>query len=273
MPVHPSAPDRPTLLLVHAHPDDESIATGGLILLARRAGERVVLVTCTDGGEGEIHNLDPELVRPRLGEVRLEELRRASRILGVDQLHLLGYRDSGMAGAAANRHPRSFHRAPLAHVAARLAGLLREERPATVVTYAADGTYGHPDHVKAHRATMAALALEAEAGWGPRRCYLHAVPRSRVEAAVGRIRDQGSPHPSLARLGVPDQEISLTLDVGPVLEAKRAAVAAHLSQNPAELCAAMTGQVLEAMGRHEHYVEWRPQVPLPDRRSPALARF
>ncbi|HEX4216390.1 MAG TPA: PIG-L family deacetylase [Candidatus Dormibacteraeota bacterium] len=244
-----------TLLLVHAHPDDESIATGGLILLARRAGMRVVLITCTAGEEGEVHNLDEAEARPRLGEIRLAELRRASDLLGVDRLHLLGYRDSGMAGTATNRHPRSFYGAALGEVAGRVAGVLREERPDTVVTYAADGTYGHPDHIKAHQATMAAITLEAAAGRHPRRCLLHAVPRTRVEAAAGRIRAEGEPHPLLGRLGLPDEEITTTLDITDVLERKRSAVAAHVSQHPAEICAAMTGQVMEAMGRFEHYVE------------------
>src|SRR5690242_291644 len=101
-----------SLLLVHAHPDDESILTGGLILRARDAGHRVVLVTCTGGEEGEIHNLD-EAVRPRLAAVREGELRAACAVLGVDRLVTLGYRDSGMACSAANDHPDSFHRASL----------------------------------------------------------------------------------------------------------------------------------------------------------------
>src|SRR5438309_226037 len=99
-----------TLFLVHAHPDDESLATGGVIALAARAGHRVVLVTCTGGEEGATHDPDADAARHRLGEVRAEELRRACAILGVDRLELLGYRDSGMAGTPANRHPDSFQR-------------------------------------------------------------------------------------------------------------------------------------------------------------------
>ena len=233
MPFQPSAADATsTLLLVHAHPDDESIATGGLILLHRRAGIRVVLITCTAGEEGEIHNLDQGRARPRLGEIRLAELRQASEILGVDRLHLLGYRDSGMAGTAANRHPRSLYSASLGEVAGRIAEVLREERPETVVTYAADGTYGHPDHVRAHQATMAALAVEAAAGRRPRRCLLHTVPRSRVEAAADRISAEGSPTPCWAGVGVPDDEVTTTLDIASVLDRKRAAVAAQRHSAP-----------------------------------------
>src|ERR1700737_4682380 len=100
-----------TLFLVHAHPDDEAIATGGVMLRAHREGHRVVLVTCTRGEEGEIHNMDEAATRPRLAEVRTQELRRACEILGVDRQEFLGYRDSGMAGTPANDNPASFHRA------------------------------------------------------------------------------------------------------------------------------------------------------------------
>src|ERR1041385_6332099 len=121
--------NRSTLFLVHAHPDDESLATGGVIARAARTGHRVVLVTCTRGEEGEAHDLDPAAARQQLGDVRAAELRRAFAILGVDRLDVLGYRDSGMAGTPANQHPDSFHRAPLSEAADRLAGLLWEERP------------------------------------------------------------------------------------------------------------------------------------------------
>ncbi|HEY4028221.1 MAG TPA: PIG-L family deacetylase, partial [Candidatus Dormibacteraeota bacterium] len=146
-----------TLLLMHAHPDDESIATGGVMIRAHQDGHRVVLVTATRGEEGEIHNMDETEVRPRLGEVRTEELRRSCEILGVDRLEFLGYRDSGMAGTPSNEDPRSFHMAPLAEAAERLAVVLREEQPDVVVTYTPDGTYGHPDHIKAHHTTLAGL--------------------------------------------------------------------------------------------------------------------
>ena len=102
-----------TLLLVHAHPDDECIATGGVMLRAHHEGVRVVLLTATRGEEGDIHNMDADAVRPRLGEVRTAELMRSCAILGVDRQEFLGYRDSGMAGSASNRDPRSFAAAPL----------------------------------------------------------------------------------------------------------------------------------------------------------------
>src|SRR3984893_13029743 len=156
-----------TLLLVHAHPDDEAISTGGVMMKARADGHRVVLVTATRGEVGEIHNMDDAATRPHLGDVRSKELETASRILGVNRGEFLDYRDSGMVGTPENDDPRSFHQAPLAEAAARLAGILREERPDVVVTYDADGTYGHPDHIKAHLTTNAALDLLDQESWTP----------------------------------------------------------------------------------------------------------
>src|SRR3989442_10372145 len=109
-----------TLLLVHAHPDDEAISTGGVMLKARHDGHRVVLVTATRGEVGEIHNMDEASSRPRLGEIREKELEDAARILGVNRGEFLGYRDSGMAGTSENTNPPSFYQAPLAPAAGGL---------------------------------------------------------------------------------------------------------------------------------------------------------
>src|SRR6202035_2401296 len=114
-----------TLLLVHAHPDDECIATGGVMLRAHHDGVRVVLLTATRGEEGDIHNMDAAAVRPRLGEVRTAELMRSCEILGVDRQEFLGYRDSGMTGSPSNGDRRAFHTAPLAEAAQRVASVLR----------------------------------------------------------------------------------------------------------------------------------------------------
>jgi LmbE family N-acetylglucosaminyl deacetylase len=243
-----------TLLLVHAHPDDECIMTGGVMLRAHLDGSRVVLVTATRGEEGEIHNMDEALVRPRLAEVRTEELRRSCEILGVDRQEFLGYRDSGMGGAASNADPRSFHAAPLPEAAGRLAALLREERPEVVVTYTPDGTYGHPDHVKAHRTTIAALDLLADEGWRPAKAYLHAVPRSFVEQVVHAARLAGIALPDEIDhvAGVPDEEITAAVDVSDLVDRKLAALTAHLSQmDPANPFATMGEQLITAFG-----VEW-----------------
>src|SRR5256712_13308537 len=142
-----------TLLLVHAHPDDEAVSTGGVMMKAKSHGHRVVLITATRGEVGEIYNMDEEASRPRLGEIRTAELKSAAEILGVDRLEFLGYRDSGMVDTADNKDPRSFHQARLGDAAGKLAVFVREERPDVVVTSAGEGGYGHPDHIKAHFVT------------------------------------------------------------------------------------------------------------------------
>src|SRR2546428_6650325 len=128
-----------TLLLVHAHPDDEAISTGGVMLKARAGGHRVVLVTATRGEVGEIYNMDEASSRPRLGEIREKELEDAARILGVNRGEFLGYRDSGMAGTPDNHNPGSFHQAPLAEAVGKRTKILPEARAQAITTYASYG--------------------------------------------------------------------------------------------------------------------------------------
>jgi N-acetyl-1-D-myo-inositol-2-amino-2-deoxy-alpha-D-glucopyranoside deacetylase len=246
-----------TLLLVHAHPDDECVATGGVMLRAHHDGHRVVLVTATRGEEGEIHNMDEAEIRPRLGEVRTEELRRSAEILGVDRQEFLGYRDSGMAGTPSNDDPRSFHMAHLAEAAERLAQIMREERPDVVVTYTPDGTYGHPDHIKAHHTTIAALDLLEEEGWQPAKAYLHAIPRSFIERMQERAAELGIQRGEIPNriLGIPDEEITTVVDVRDLVERKRASFAAHVSQNdPNSPFATMAAQMFESAFGTERFV-------------------
>jgi N-acetyl-1-D-myo-inositol-2-amino-2-deoxy-alpha-D-glucopyranoside deacetylase len=246
-----------TLLLVHAHPDDECIATGGAMLLAHHDGIRVVLITATRGEEGDIHNMDADAVRPRLGEVRTEELMRSCAILGVDRHEFLGYRDSGMLGAPSNDDPRAFHAVPLTTAAERVARILREERPEVVVTYTPDGTYWHPDHVKAHRTTVAALDLLRAEAWAPTKFYWHAVPRSAVERIEQRARASGHELPIEVGqiVGIPDDDITTDIDVSAFLEQKRAAFHAHLSQyEPDSPFSTIAAQIFEATLGTERYI-------------------
>jgi LmbE family N-acetylglucosaminyl deacetylase len=244
-----------TLLLVHAHPDDEAVSTGGVMMRAHEAGHRVVLVTATRGEEGEIYNMDEAASRPRLAEIRTEELRRAAELLGVDRQEFLGYRDSGMADLATNQAPGSFHMAPLPEAARRLADLIREERPEVVVTYTPDGTYGHPDHIKAHLTTVAALELLAAEGWEPEKFYLQAVPRSLMERLSERWRESGLPAPTIQIIGIPDEEITATVDVRDLAERKRQAFAAHVSQNnPESPFVTMGDQIFQSAFGSESYV-------------------
>ncbi len=226
-----------TLLLVHAHPDDEAITTGGVMAKAHDEGRRVVLVTATRGERGEIHNMDEASTRPRLAEVRTEELRQAAAILGVDRQVFLGYVDSGMAGTEGNQDPASFHQAALLEAAGLLAGVLREERPDVVVTYGADGIYGHPDHVKAHQVTVAALDLLRDTeGWEPAKAYFAAVPQSFLKRMAQMAKEAGleaefAQEGPMSLVGIPDEDVTTRVDVGDWVDRKRDAFAAHVSQN------------------------------------------
>ena len=224
-----------TLLLVHAHPDDESISTGGVMMKAKEEGHRVVLISATRGEVGEIYNMDEAASRPHLGEIRTHELEEASRVIGVDRLEFLDYRDSGMVRTADNEDPRSFHQAGLDEAARRLEAILREEQPEVVVTFGEDGAYGHPDHIKIHPVTNAALDEMARKSnsWSPRKLYYTALPRSLMQAFMSQMTDEmrAQMNPDMVFEGTPDELITTQVDVTPFIARKREANQAHLSQN------------------------------------------
>lgn len=262
------------LLSVHPHPDDEAIACGGVLARYVDEGVRVKVVTCTGGEEGEnLAGID--LGDEEMTAVRLRELANALTALGVSEHEYLGYRDSGMAGTPANEREDSFHRADLDEAAGRLAAIIREMRPAVVISDDENGTYGHPDHVKANRVTGRAIELAADPGalpdagppWQVPKRYVHALPYSRMLAFHQRLLDQGldSPFgedpiddPDALPFGVPDEQVTTAIDVRPWLERKRAALRAHASQIGAE---SFFLNVPEDVGREmfgtEHYVRVR----------------
>ena len=164
-----TVPTRRTLMTVHAHPDDESIGTGGTMARAVDAGHRVVLVTCTRGELGEI--VVPEWDTPeqhrRLGETRARELEEAMAELGVTEWENLGYRDSDMMGRVGNLDARSFWQADRDDAARRLVWLVRTYRPDVMTTYNDFGGYGHPDHIRTHDVAVAAFARAGDVEWYP----------------------------------------------------------------------------------------------------------
>ncbi len=172
------------LLFVHAHPDDESIGTGATMAKYAAEGAQVTLVTCTLGELGEV--IPPSLAHlaaeaeDRLGEYRIGELAAACAALGVTDHRFLGgpgrWRDSGMMGTAGNEDPRCFWQADLDEAAAALLEVIREVRPQVLVTYDANGFYGHPDHIQAHR--VAWRAFERAGAGGPVKFYATAAPES-----------------------------------------------------------------------------------------------
>lgn len=162
-------PARPSLLTVHAHPDDESIATGGIMARYSRAGVRVTCVICTGGEEGEI--VVPEMDTPdhhaRLAEIRAGELQRALEALGPVESRALGYRDSGMMGAPANDTPGNLWTADLDEAVGRLVRIVRDVRPQVIVGYNHFGGYGHPDHVRAAQLAVLAFERAGDPAWYP----------------------------------------------------------------------------------------------------------
>lgn len=231
------------LLCVHPHPDDESIACGGVLARYVEEGLRVMVVTCTGGEEGE--NLAGiNLAGRPLPDVRADELAEALVELGVEHHANLGYRDSGMADTAGNVHPESFARADLEQAAARLAGIIRGFRPEVVVSDDAGGSYGHPDHIKAHRVTVRAVELaraQAPPGsdtWRVRKRYARTMSHSRLLRSHRAILARGLNSPFGDELtgdgpppfGTPDHQVTTSVDVRPWLQRKRRAMAAHRSQ-------------------------------------------
>jgi mycothiol S-conjugate amidase len=153
-------PDPLCLLCVHAHPDDESSKGAGTVARYHAEGIRTVLVTCTGGEEGDILNpaMDTPQVRADLPAIRLAELERAAKIIGYDEVVLLGYRDSGMPGSPANASPDCFAQAPLLEAIGRLVEVVRRVRPQVIVTYPENQSgYPHPDHLRVHEISLAAF--------------------------------------------------------------------------------------------------------------------
>ncbi|ATO16543.1 N-acetyl-1-D-myo-inositol-2-amino-2-deoxy-alpha-D-glucopyranoside deacetylase [Micromonospora sp. WMMA2032] len=239
-------PDR-RLLLVHAHPDDESIGTGATMAHYAAAGAHVTLVTCTLGEEGEIHV--PELARlcaaeaDQLGGYRIGELAAACAALGVTDHRFLGgagrYRDSGMMGLATNDHPRAFWRADLDEAAGHLLEVIREVRPQVVITYDPNGFYGHPDHIQAHRVAMRGVELAAAEGIAPAKVYWTAMPRSVLDAGLEAFTESSdNPFAGIDDVddlpfGTPDAQIAARIDATEQHAAKEAAMRAHATQIPA----------------------------------------
>lgn len=271
------------LLLVHAHPDDESIMTGGTIAHYRCRGVPVTVVTCTLGEEGEVIGDEwAQLVSTaadQLGGYRIGELSRALAELAAGPPLFLGgagrWRDSGMSGTtAAPResdaalHPRAFVKSGDAAVEA-LVRILLEVRPAVVVCYDPKGGYGHPDHLRAHRITMDAVDRAAEIGWDVPKLYWSVtdatVLRLHTEALARRTVDQlpgalpsGWRLPAEGELScVPSESVTATIDVSEVLPAKRAALRAHATQvgvAPSGREFALSNNIAQPILPEEHYI-------------------
>ncbi|WP_101389913.1 N-acetyl-1-D-myo-inositol-2-amino-2-deoxy-alpha-D-glucopyranoside deacetylase [Streptomyces sp. TLI_146] len=239
------------LLLVHAHPDDESINNGATMARYAAEGALVTLVTCTLGEEGEVIPADLAHLtadrEDRLGAHRVGELAAAMKELGVTDHRFLGgpgrFRDSGMMGLEQNHRPGAFWNTDVDDAAPHLVEVIREVRPQVLVTYDPDGGYGHPDHIQAHRVATRAAELAADPAYRPdlgephtvAKTYWNRVPRSVAEAGFARLRASGSSFPGIADIGdipgvVEDARITAEIDGTAHAGAKAAAMRAHATQ-------------------------------------------
>ncbi|MGV1036030.1 MAG: N-acetyl-1-D-myo-inositol-2-amino-2-deoxy-alpha-D-glucopyranoside deacetylase [Candidatus Nanopelagicales bacterium] len=240
------------ILLVHAHPDDETIGSGALMAKYAADGAQVTLVTCTLGEEGEVLVPDLEHIgaahEDRLGDHRIEELGAAMRELGVTDWRLLGeagkYRDSGMMGESTNDREGCFWQTDLLTAAADLVPIIREVRPHVLITYDDFGGYGHPDHIQAHRVAMYGSMLasaptfrpELGAAWDIPKIYWTAMSKSMIRKGIEALRASGDTSeiskmdPDEIPFGISDELITTAIDGREFLPNKVAAMRAYPTQ-------------------------------------------
>jgi LmbE family N-acetylglucosaminyl deacetylase len=226
--------DRLTLMAVHAHPDDEASSTGGILAKYAAEGIRTVLVTCTNGELGDAPDGakpgDPRHDEQLVTAHRRRELDKSCSLLAVSDLELLGYHDSGMMGWSQNDAPNAFWNTPVEEAAGRLAALMEAYQPDVVATYDANGFYGHPDHIQAHRITVAAT----ESTGIPKKLYFPVIPKSAMGTFAEALRSAGVEPPQEATdatdFGTADELIAAYIDCTAFAETKFQALAAHASQ-------------------------------------------
>ena len=232
------------LLLVHAHPDDETINNGVTMAKYAASGAQVTLVTCTRGEEGEV--LVTELANlasdkdDKLGEHREIELKDAMAQLGINDFRFLGapskkWRDSGMMGTPANDRGDVFWQADLDEASNELVKIILEIKPQVLITYDEFGGYGHPDHIKAHRVAMRAAELAANQGWQVNKIYWNTMPRSVIQMGIEKMKEVGSDFFGAESaddlpFAKPDELVSTVVNAPEYVPAKLAAMKAHATQ-------------------------------------------
>ena len=257
-----------TLVCFHAHPDDESIATGGTMALAAAAGHRVVLVVATRGEMGEPQ---PGVLADgeELWERRVVETHAAAELLGVDRVEFLGYRDSGMIGEPSNDDPTCFWQAEVEEAAQRMAAILRDVDADVLTIYDSHGGYGHPDHIQVHRVGRRAAEIA-----GVDAVFQSTMNRDRILRQMAENAElfedeverelEGESAEQLRRraeaaergeFGSPEAVITHAVDVSSVIDVKRAAMAAHRSQiGPDSFFFAMPPEVFTAAFGTEWFI-------------------
>jgi N-acetyl-1-D-myo-inositol-2-amino-2-deoxy-alpha-D-glucopyranoside deacetylase len=262
------------LLAVLAHPDDETFGPGGTLALYARRSVETYLVCATRGELGEA----PPGLRgyASIAEMREAELRCAGQILGIREIHFLGYRDSGMAGSPENSHAGSFASAPLEEISRKVARHIREIRPQVIITSDPSGGYGHPDHIAVHRATVEAfrkagdaqVKIDGLAPYAPQKLYYHTFPRGWLKRAVrvlqwfgadlhhfGKNRDV-----DLVAAVAGDLPVHATISTRSVVNVKAQASGCHASQGGGMPRGAMAWMA-RLLGSNEHFSRAVPAEP------------
>jgi LmbE family N-acetylglucosaminyl deacetylase len=250
------------MMAVHAHPDDEASSTGGVLATYSDLGIRTVVVTCTNGEFGDA----PGGIKPgqdghdeqAVARLRLAELRESCAILGVTDLELLGYHDSGMPEWDYKDRADAFCNIPEAKVSARISGLIERYRPQVLITYDDQGPYQHPDHVHASRAAQAAFAASGIAA----KLYLTAMRRSDWRKIWEALRELGTEVPDFESMdpeaqrqaAASEQRITTSVDIRPVLGRKRDALFAHGSQIDESWFSKIPPDIAEATFGWEHFI-------------------
>ncbi len=246
--------DRPTILTVHAHPDDEASKGAPTLAKYAAAGAQTILVCCTGGEEGDLQNpslrepgqafygLTPEEERELVAQMRMSELRASAEVIGFDEVVMLGYRDSGMPGAPSNDHPECFHQADVDEAAGRLVEVIRRTRPQVVITYGDDQRgYPHPDHLRVHDISVLAFDRAGDPSWyrdagaphQPSKLYYSVWSRTRLVAVHEALLERRGESPFdekwFERPDL-DHRVTTSIGVGDFMWARSGALLAHATQ-------------------------------------------
>ncbi len=256
-----------TLMAVHAHPDDEASSTGGVLAAYSDQGVRTIVVTCTNGEFGD----GPAGIKPGedghdaadVAQTRLAELRQACKHLGVTELEMLGYHDSGMPEWEYRDSPDAFCNVPLEDVVDRIGALIEKYRPQVVITYDPEGIYQHPDHVHAAWAGIGAVGKTGI----PAKLYLSAMRRSEWRQVFEALREAGQDVPEWdmteeeqRQIAESEARITTEVDITPVLDRKRDALMAHASQITDSWFSKIPPEVVTAVFGHECFIRVRNQT-------------
>lgn len=268
--------EKPVILSVLAHPDDESFGMGGTLALYAQRGADVYLVCAT---RGEVGTVDPEHLKgfSSTGEMREGELRCAARHLGLKDVFFLDYRDSGMPGSPDNQHPDAQVAHPVEEVAAKVLRYIRMLQPDVVLTFDPIGGYRHPDHIHIHQATVLAFEKandasylpEAGAAFQPGKLYFHTFPRLMLKIIVGIMPLLGKDPRKFGTNGDIDMKALADVDfpihakipVNSVSEIKAAASACHDSQGGGrQMRSGLIGTIMRLIPEREDYMQAYPPV-------------